>query len=689
MNNRDTRDTLPPGQLKETDFTISPALAGIIRGLWQANSWGEAAHTILGGIGKATGAAVVALRRVDGQAGLLRHDSDWHASPAQTEVISATGVFAPNAGMPGITWSSGEMQWLVEPGADPHFQHWAASQAGLHAGAWVPVRDRHAVIGVLEVLWAEPQPLGDALARLLEAVSDQIGAFLSRQRAEEARQAAEANLGLISRTFAKAFHSSPVAIVITELSGGKIIDVNASYQALVGYSREELIHHFGYTLNIYDPSERQSIVQQLRERGSVRNHETRVRTKSGEIRHVLVSMEEIQLDGNACALTTLYDITERKQAEEELRASQQDLNHAQAVAQTGSWRLDVRRNELLWSDETYRMFGITTGTPLTYETFLSAVHPDDRAYVDREWQAAIRGAPYDIEHRIAASSEVRWVRERAELEFDADGVLRGGFGTVQDITERKQAERERERLLVAEAQARREAERQSELRLRFLAMVSHELRTPLTSIKGFATTLLAHDVTWDAVTQRDFLGIIDAEVDKLTEMIDQLLDLSRLEAGMLRIHPETVPFGDALAAVLPQLRAIARDHRLMVDAPADLPAVQLDRQRLAQVLTNLVSNAAKYSARDTLITIAVRRVDGGVEVDIADEGPGIPLQERQRVFEAFRRGSDDRAWRTKGAGLGLAICKGLVEAHGGSIWIQSREGPGAVVSFKLPVAAPS
>ena len=132
------------------------------------------------------------------------------------------------------------------------------------------------------------------------------------------------------------------------------------------------------------------------------------------------------------------DITERKRIEKALRESQKDLNRAQTVAKTGSWRLDTRRNELLWSDETYRIFGIPKGTPLTYEAFLGAVHPEDRGHVDEKWQAALRGEPYDIEHRIVVDGEVKWVREKAELEFDDLGELQGGFGTVQEITERKE-----------------------------------------------------------------------------------------------------------------------------------------------------------------------------------------------------------------------------------------------------------
>jgi PAS domain S-box-containing protein len=137
---------------------------------------------------------------------------------------------------------------------------------------------------------------------------------------------------------------------------------------------------------------------------------------------------------------TLLDVTPRIRDQQALRQSQADLNRAQAVARAGSWRLDVRRNELVWSEECHRIFGIPLGTPLRYETFLAVVHPEDRAYVDHKWRAALAGEPYDIEHRIVVGDQVKWVRERAELEWDAEGSLQGGFGTALDITERRRQE---------------------------------------------------------------------------------------------------------------------------------------------------------------------------------------------------------------------------------------------------------
>ncbi|MFZ5802827.1 MAG: PAS domain S-box protein [Candidatus Omnitrophota bacterium] len=152
------------------------------------------------------------------------------------------------------------------------------------------------------------------------------------------------------------------------------------------------------------------------------------------------------------------DITEIKRAEEALWKSQQDLSHAQAVAHVGSWRLDMRRNVLTWSEENHRIFGVPLGAPMSYETFMECVHPEDREFVDREWKAGLTGKPYEVEHRIVVSGHVKWVREKAYLEFDEHGKFTGGFGITQDITDRKHAEealrQAHERLVLAQQAAR-------------------------------------------------------------------------------------------------------------------------------------------------------------------------------------------------------------------------------------------
>lgn len=260
---------------------------------------------------------------------------------------------------------------------------------------------------------------------------------------------------------------------------------------------------------------------------------------------------------------------------------------------------------------------------------------------------------------------------------------RGVVLVFRDITERKALEQEREELLRLEHQARLEAEEADQLKLRFLAMISHELRTPLTSIKGFSTTLLADDVQWSAEEQQEFIRVIVIEADRLTELIEQLLEISRMQSGTLRIEPQPTSVDQFISHARPQLERLATQHPLLFTIADDLPPVQIDQQRIMQVLDNLVENATKYSPLGTPIHIGVSQQDHFVQIDVADEGIGIPVEEREYVFEAFRQ--VERKEQAKGSGLGLAICKGLVEAHGGQIWVQDTVS-GTTMSFTVPLA---
>ncbi len=187
----------------------------------------------------------------------------------------------------------------------------------------------------------------------------------------------------------------------------------------------------------------------------------------------------------------IAEVLLRHRSETDLRQSREALTRAQAVAHIGSWRLDTRQNKLIWSDETYRIFGIPLGTPLTYEAFLDAVHPEDRDYVDRKWTAATAGAPYDIEHRIVVGYAVKWVHERAVLEFDDQGHLMAGFGTVHDITDRKLAEETIRRAKEA-AEHRVVSQRRLSQAAQELSMV-HELEGVMAAVRTAARELTGAD----------------------------------------------------------------------------------------------------------------------------------------------------------------------------------------------------
>ncbi len=241
------------------------------------------------------------------------------------------------------------------------------------------------------------------------------------------------------------------------------------------------------------------------------------------------------------------------------------------------------------------------------------------------------------------------------------------------------------KLLMVEEESRHEAERANEIKTKFLAMISHELRTPLTSIIGFITTMMAEDVTWEPDEQRDFFRTIQQEANRLQELIDHLLDLSRLEAGMLPIIMKPQSIQEIIEDASPQLQILTAGHHLTYNLSARLPLVLADTKRIGQVLVNLVRNASTYAPEGTDISISANVRKNFLQINVSDQGPGIVPAEYKRVFEAFRRGILMENGAAKGAGLGLAICKGLVEAHGGRIWIKRKSTSGATVSFTIPL----
>ncbi|HTV24332.1 MAG TPA: sensor histidine kinase KdpD [Polyangiaceae bacterium] len=228
--------------------------------------------------------------------------------------------------------------------------------------------------------------------------------------------------------------------------------------------------------------------------------------------------------------------------------------------------------------------------------------------------------------------------------------------------------------------ARREVEAE-QLRSSLLSSVSHDLRTPLAVITGAASTLLDGAPRIDEPTRRDLTQNILDEAERLNRLIRNLLDMTRLESGAVAVQKEWQPLEEVVGSALGRLERRLAGRSLQVDVPRDLPLVPFDAVLIEQVLINLLENSAKYGAG--AIDITARAVPNEVQVEVADRGPGIPVGHEARIFEKFQRAV--RAGSPDGVGLGLAICRAIVAAHGGRIWAQNREGGGASFRFALPL----
>jgi two-component system sensor histidine kinase VicK len=224
----------------------------------------------------------------------------------------------------------------------------------------------------------------------------------------------------------------------------------------------------------------------------------------------------------------------------------------------------------------------------------------------------------------------------------------------------------------------------------FVSTVSHELRTPLTSIYGFAETLLRQDVLFGEDERRTFLGYIASESQRLTAIVDALLNVARLDTGDLYVNLSPTDVREVVDEVVEtvQLAGVSTNgHSLVIELPDEPLAATADREKLRQVCSILLDNALRYSPDGGTVTVGVELKNDTVEVSVADEGIGIPQSDQEQIFRKFYRGADaETRVGQGGTGLGLFIARGLVTAMGGRIWVESREGEGSVFAFELPAA---
>jgi PAS domain S-box-containing protein len=398
---------------------------------------------------------------------------------------------------------------------------------------------------------------------------------------------------------------------------------------------------------------------------------------------------------------------ERRKAEEAAKKLQYYLKKAQEIGSIGTWELDIKNNNLTWTDETYRVFGISTDTELTYETFLNCVHPDDREYVEKEWNAALNGKPYDIDHRLVTDDgSIKWAREKAEFEFNKEGVCFKATGVTQDITKRKKAEEELRMNMqeLTEARnlmqnimedldaAKNSAEDANRAKSDFLANMSHELRTPLNAILGFSDVLhkgIVGPVTQD---QQSYLKDIHESGAFLLDLINDILDLSKVEAGIMKLDLKQINLKDLVEKSFVMFKEKAMRHRIKISSEIDNGAVNIfaDERKIKQVMFNLMSNAMKFTSDGGTISITAnvpKDKKDFIEISVEDSGIGISDEDQQRLFQPFLQLDSTLTKEHQGTGLGLNLCWNIVKLHGGKIWIESEIGKGSRFIFIIPCKA--
>ncbi len=393
----------------------------------------------------------------------------------------------------------------------------------------------------------------------------------------------------------------------------------------------------------------------------------------------------------------IRDISDRMEAEQALRLSEERFRavYNNAANGMGTRTLDGTIKDL--NPAFLNMVGYTMDEIRQLEPGVLY----DTRYVELEkglWERALRGEeipPYEKEY-IRKDGTIVYTEVRASLERDDEGNTIGIVAIMTDITERKRLEQALAQHTESLEIANRELQQLDQMKDDFISTVSHELRTPLTSIKGSAELLLSSEDE-DRETQMQFLRIINSESDRLTRLINDVLDLSQMESRQMRWMWQDLELSEVVNAAVDGTQAllIQKDLSIYVELDGTLPNLWNDRDRLVQVVTNLLSNAIKFTPRGGEVRITARELaadesdglGGKLEVCVSDTGVGIDTAEYQNIFQKFKQVGETLADKPKGTGLGLPICKEIVEFFGGKIWVESTLGNGSSFYFTVPVAA--
>jgi PAS domain S-box-containing protein len=473
------------------------------------------------------------------------------------------------------------------------------------------------------------------------------------------------------------------AIVVRDMHS-RILLWNRGAEVLYGWPRTEALgQNMHELLRTEFPQPIEDIDVELLRDGhweGEATHHTRDRR-----RLIVASRWALQRDADGAPvriLTINNNITDRKQADAERLSLTDRLSLATAIAKVGVWEWDLASNTLTWDATMFDIYGFPPIVPMPYDTWSASVCPEDLPAVEAVLRKAIDDKDQgSAEYRIILTDgSVRSISAVARVVLDERGNVSRLIGVDMDVTARKGAEHALEQ------------NRKDQLRFKdeFLSHVSHELRSPLTAIKQFTSILLGGLAGELNKEQREYQQIVLRNIGQLQSMIDDLLEVTRLEAGKLTVEPERASLSDAVTDTLNTLSgtALAKGIDLSSDLPPQLPSAYADQTRLRQILIILLDNAVKFTPDGGAVKIQARLLQQDPRfllLEVSDTGCGIRPEMTERIFDRLYQAAEPTQASRKGLGLGLYICKELVTRQGGKIWVTLQARQGCIFSFTLPV----
>lgn len=519
-------------------------------------------------------------------------------------------------------------------------------------------------------------PMPDIVLASGALVAFLVGAVMhlrrtAEQRAHDARRSRSRYLDL--------YENAPDMFLSVDIATGTILECNRAVSELLGYEREALI---GRPLSDLYMDEERSRMAQLREEfrrtGELRHVEFQVRHRDGYPIDISANARSIRdEEGRVIQSHAVWrDITNLKQTQQALRRSEERLNRALGAARVGTWEWDIIPNRISWDDYMYPLYGIPGGT-VTAQNIVERIHPGDRERAERETREALdHDETYDTEYRVVwPDDSVHHLSIRGSVIRDSLGRAVRMVGVAWDITGRKRAE------LAQAAYASELARSNQELEM-FAYVASHDLQEPLRMVASY-TQLLARRYA-DALddTAREFIDYAVQGATRMQQLINDLLTYSRVQTKGAPLEP--VDANAALQEAIADLKLAIEDAGATVTSEP-LPRVRADRSQVTQLFRNLVANAVKFR-RDGRPEVRISATRTGLQVTFAvhDNGIGIEPGSEDKIFEVFQR----LHTRTEypGTGIGLALCKRIVERHGGRIWVESTPGQGSTFYFTLDAA---